>query len=397
MKKVFSLIVLLAAVTMFTACSSDDATYTPTPKLEIANADLMFEAEGGTGSVTVNGTGALTAETTSQWVSLSFSGNTVNVTVDENVELSGRSATITLKADGAEAQVSVTQKGSVYGLGGETSYSLDDAKKTLRIGVVHTSAVTVKSLADWITASFDEEKDQIVIVASANDSGWRRTGQVAFQTGIVQDTITISQFDFDTDVLGEFYFVYATSSAGSTWNAYPATLTRTGLAIEIDDDVLTIPVTVDEDALSLSAGPNGADLGTYMDYTTRLLYLFRYGNALYNSGYTYSYSTGVYSTGVFDLYEGEDGSTSVVLEFDASVYSDNDLYAWRFTAFEDDQFVSASVVGNVGTFYYPSLKRPLTEAAAESPRKAAARSFTPRMRNVSKASANLSFSDAVVK
>ena len=38
MKKVLSLFAIIAAVTLFTACGDDDATYQAVPKLEIASA-----------------------------------------------------------------------------------------------------------------------------------------------------------------------------------------------------------------------------------------------------------------------------------------------------------------------------------------------------------------------
>ncbi len=213
MKKIFSFFVLLTAVTMFTACGDEDATYTPTPTLEITKADLMFEATGGSGTIQVNTTGALTASTESSWVTLSVSGNTVNVTVAENPTLDGRSATIILTSNGITSQVSASQKGGTYGLSGGTIYSFDNAARTLNLGLVHTSAVTVKSLCDWLTASFNSSTDEFEINVAKNDSGWRRTGQIAFQTGDIQDTITITQFDFIDCVQGTYALMYYSSGA----------------------------------------------------------------------------------------------------------------------------------------------------------------------------------------
>jgi len=211
MKKIFSFIVLLAGVMAITSCSNDDATYTVTPKLEITNADVLFEAIGGTGSITVNTTEALTATTESKWVTLTVSGNTVNIVAQENTTLTSRSATILLKAGATEAQVSATQKGGTYGLETGTTYSLNDEARTLNLPLVHTSAVEVKSLADWITASFDDETDQFVLQVAENSTGWRRSGKVAFETGNIQDSITVTQWDFLKDIQGTYALVYLSS------------------------------------------------------------------------------------------------------------------------------------------------------------------------------------------
>ncbi len=215
MKKIFCFITLLAGVTMFTSCSNDDATYTPIPALEIESADLSFESAGGTGSIVVkNPSGSVTATADASWLTLSVSGNTVTVNVNENSSLSGRSASILLKAGDNEAKLSATQKGGTYGLSGGTVFRVNDDAKTLNISLVHSSAVELNSLADWITATFDTENDQVVLKLAANDTGWRRSGLVAMKTGDIRDTISVTQFDFLNDIQGDYALVYYSSSAG---------------------------------------------------------------------------------------------------------------------------------------------------------------------------------------
>ena len=71
MKKVFSIFAIIAAVTLFTACGDDDATYQATPKLEVASVDVLFESDGGTGNIVVSTNQALTATTDANWLTLS--------------------------------------------------------------------------------------------------------------------------------------------------------------------------------------------------------------------------------------------------------------------------------------------------------------------------------------
>ena len=194
MKKILCLIVLLAGVTMFTSCGKDDATYTAIPKLDVSKAEVLFESNGGTGSITINTSSPVTATTESTWLTVSANGNVVTATAPVNGSLDGRSATIIIKAGDAQAIVTATQKGSVYGINGGLEYELSDtAQAKVSIPVVQSAGVSVTSLADWLTASFNSETSTIEVVATSNDIEEPRIGYVAFQTGNVKDTLEIAQ------------------------------------------------------------------------------------------------------------------------------------------------------------------------------------------------------------
>ena len=194
MKKILCLIVLLAGVTMFTSCGKDDATYTAIPKLDVSKAEVLFESNGGTGSITINTSSPVTATTESSWLTVSANGNVVTATAPVNGSLDGRSATIIIKAGDAQAIVTATQKGSVYGINGGLEYELSDtAQAKVSIPVVQSAGVSVTSLADWLTASFNSETSTIEVVATSNDIEEPRIGYVAFQTGNVKDTLEIAQ------------------------------------------------------------------------------------------------------------------------------------------------------------------------------------------------------------
>jgi hypothetical protein len=194
MKKILCLIVLLAGVNMFTSCGKDDATYTAIPKLDVSKAEVLFESNGGTGSITINTSSPVTATTESTWLTVSANGNVVTATAPVNGSLDGRSATIIIKAGDAQAIVTATQKGSVYGINGGLEYELSDtAQAKVSIPVVQSAGVSVTSLADWLTASFNSETSTIEVVATSNDVEEPRIGYVAFQTGNVKDTLEIAQ------------------------------------------------------------------------------------------------------------------------------------------------------------------------------------------------------------
>lgn len=195
MKKILTFIVLLAGVMAITSCSNDDATYTPTPVLEVASADLSFEATGGTGTVVVNNpAGTLTATTESSWLGISVNGNTLTITAEPNSVLEGRSATILLKAGNTENTITATQKGCEYGLSSLEVTLADVANSSANVGIVHTEDVSVSTETSWLQATFDAANNTIVITATeSNDEDAERVGSVIVSSGTIKETITVTQ------------------------------------------------------------------------------------------------------------------------------------------------------------------------------------------------------------
>ena len=255
MKKILSLIVLLAGVTMLMSCGDDDATYTSVPKLEVSQADVMFAAEGGTGSITVNTSAAVTATAEGSWLTVAANGNQVTVTAPLNSSLDGRSAKIIIKAGDAQAIVTATQKGSIYGVAGGLDYSLADApNSSVAVPVVHTSPVIVKSLTDWLTAKFNTETNQIEIVAAANDAKTKREGYVAFETGIIKDTLTIVQDAFVFEVEIDSIAMPADGGALKVGIQHSRTVT-----LATDADWITCKLDTKTDSIAVTVAANDGE------------------------------------------------------------------------------------------------------------------------------------------
>ena len=215
---------MLSGIIFMVACSSDDAQYTPTPKLQVTSAQVLFDAEGGNGSIVVNATGTVTATTDANWLTLSVQGNNVTVTATPNTTLNGRSALIKLTSGSTQTEVTATQKGSVYGLESELDLTFNNDARTLNIPFQHPSTVQLKPLVDWITATFDDATDEITVQIAKNTSGWRRTGKLAIESAGICDTLTVTQFDFIDDALGTYRFAYQSDK----WTYTMVELERTG-------------------------------------------------------------------------------------------------------------------------------------------------------------------------
>ena len=442
MKRIYSFIAFIAAVAMFTACGSDDASYNAVPTLEVTSADVLFEAEGGDGSIVLNTANTVAAATDANWLTLTVNGNKVVVTANPNLSREGRNAVIKLHAGNTETQVTATQKSSIYGVPSQ-EFEIADYEASIDIPVTHTQDVTVQSNTDWITATWNPETNKIEIEAednneadpregtititmgeysdeitivqhgflleleeeevettddagnvsvsvnhsrviekvesqadwikasfnnktnalvckvTANDTGWERTGTVTITSGPVTRTLTITQFDYTKDVLGEFEFVYASDAMGSQWSSIPAELTSDELILHVTKTVdFTIPVEHDTKSRIVFAGPSNSFVGDFLTYYIRLHFGFIYENNIYSTSIlsTQDY----YSYGEFDTYEYKDGSISVLAQFAGSIISDNDMFAWEFYPYKDAEATVPSTKA-IMSVYYPSLERVIYE------------------------------------
>ena len=88
MKKLLSLFVLMAGVVAFTSCGEDDATYNAIVPLEIKSADVLFDADGGQGTIVVNTSSALQASCESSWAKVQVNGSSVSVIADQSFFMS---------------------------------------------------------------------------------------------------------------------------------------------------------------------------------------------------------------------------------------------------------------------------------------------------------------------
>ena len=445
MKRIYSFIAFIAAVAMFTACGSDDASYNAVPTLEVTSADVLFEAEGGDGSIVLNTANTVAAATDANWLTLTVNGNKVVVTANPNLSLEGRNAVIKLHAGNTETQVTATQKSSIYGVPSQ-EFEIADYEASIDIPVTHTQDVTVQSntewitatwnpetnkieieaednneadpregtititmgeysdeitivqhgflleleeeevetkddagnvsvsvnhsraiekiesQADWIKASFNNKTNTLVCKVTANDTGWERTGTVTITSGPVTRTLTITQFDYDKDVLGEFDFVYASDALGSKWNAIPAELTSDELILHVTKTIdFTIPVEHDADNRTVFAGPSFSHVGTFLSSYIRLHFGFIYEGKLVST-HMLTTQDSYYSYGEFDTYEYKDGRVSVIANLTGSIIADNDMVLWALYPYKDaDETTIATSTKPTMVAYYPTLERVIYE------------------------------------
>lgn len=322
MKKILSIIVLLAGVISFTSCSDSDSPYSPASTLTLASSNLLFESAGGTGSIVVNTSAALTAETGSDWLTLTVSGNTVSVAVASNETIDGRSAKIVLRAGGDTTSVVATQKGMFFDFDKSPIVLTSNAAASHNIAISHSLPIKVETLADWITATVSSDSTAIVLNFAANESGHLRKGKYVVKSANLSDTVTITQYDFATNILGTYYFAgLRFNDAGKVvQGALMATLKGTpeAMVLEFPSIAQSMPVEFDEETVAIRLA-GGKYMGTFDDYETE-------GSDVVVTRYVWS--------SMWDILQGKLSWTEDIGMIGAFDYSEED--AVTYCELEDD-------------------------------------------------------------
>lgn len=108
MKHLYTLFILALCV-CFTGCSDDDENVVK--QLKVVSSNVIFEYNGGTGTIEFSSQLPASVETTADWCKASLSNNTVTVTVDANNRAESRSAMVIIKSGDEVTEVPVYQDG----------------------------------------------------------------------------------------------------------------------------------------------------------------------------------------------------------------------------------------------------------------------------------------------
>lgn len=191
MKKILSLFVFALGCLTLASCGDDDFTE-KVNSVSYSTESSTIPSVGGSVVFKVTGEG-LTATSAAAWLNVTLSGNTITATAAANPTRESRATHITVKASNGDTQLlSVIQSGIVIGI---ETYNLDVTDDAGNFALQYKSddAVTVRSLAEWITASIDAEKNTVNVSVASNDDKEDRVGMVEFTCGNVVDTFYVNQ------------------------------------------------------------------------------------------------------------------------------------------------------------------------------------------------------------
>ena len=161
--------------------------------------DTSFNAEGGTGTITVTSNTDWTASSDQTWCSLRTTSGTgtgtISLTVAENTSTTQRKATITVKAGSKTASATVTQSGVAYHTSATpTSLNFGQDASSQSISVNSNESWTASSDASWCTLSRSSGSNNgtVSVSVAANTTRSQRTATITVKGSSSGDTTTIT-------------------------------------------------------------------------------------------------------------------------------------------------------------------------------------------------------------
>ncbi len=383
MKKILSIIFLLAAVFSFTACSSDD-DYVPSQNyvLEVIQADVTFGPEASTGQIVVNSDQAVAAVSNEEWCSVSVQGNVVNVNVASYDKIASRNALVTIVSGTKTVDVPVHQNGAVFATKAPSEITSDYSAQQFEYQVKSNMTVDLSTSDDWIAAKIID--GNLVITLSENTTGAKRTGYVYYNYGVTSGEIQITQIDFNVDVLGEYELWYSKSATSAQWSYIPVTLKSNSIDFNIAGTDFSIPVRFTNGTKPPYEVVIADEqyVGLYSSYYCYLAFDC-YGYNLLNRYPQYFFVYCGTSTSYLTLEDEEYDDGTVVfgglvegmIELDGEPLDEGDIDTWYLLAMSAQEYTQNNALGALLTMYYPQFEKVSTGSAASR------RSAPMRIRN----------------
>lgn len=358
MKRILNLILLALGVIAYTSCDNDEGIeYIQKSSVKIVSRDVNFPASASQGSIVVEAPSEFTVSTSDKgWCTTTISGSTIQVNVEQNLALEGRSSMLTIRCGADTACVAVVQSGVIFELGSGSSIGMGNEEATYSYDVKCNTEFTLTPTEDWITANYDAEEGKLNISVKKNTTGHLRRGTIAYSAGQYEDVIKIMQYDFNENVAGDYMLFFTDSGDGERYY-FNATFSKSGntYGLDIPDIGFTIPVTYDP-----NSGILVVKAGQYMGIYNKEDYIY---TTLWdtNEGYL-TWDTGVGMTALFqylvipDDQGGQHPYTAALFEDEGSwgTYKAN---AIRFEAFTSKTLSGTTRKGSILNLIDPILQR----------------------------------------
>lgn len=274
MKKIFSLVCMVAMTLSFMACSDDDdtgAAYTRTSTISVVKSDVLFSAKAGTGSVTVKANGPLEVIDTCSWCKVAAtSDSTVSVSVDLNDDKLGRSSLLTIKSGIDSVNVTVQQEGFVFQTDMGTVAAFGDEATEKSYAMTCNGDPQITSTEDWLTVT--TRNDSLIVSAAENNTGTIRKGYIKFTYGELKDSVLVNQYDFDKDIAGNYYFAFYNNKGQLSYFASQFLKNNGEYSLSFPALGFSLPVSFDEKNCKVSFTA-GSYMGDWVeDGTTYYVY-----------------------------------------------------------------------------------------------------------------------------
>lgn len=340
----------------FASCSDDtENPYATASSINIVSSSLNFDATASQGGIHYTAGGPVTVTTSNDWCKAELSGDSITVTVDQNVGKSGRAASVTLRSGADSVSLAVVQNGVVTQLEVKTVSRSNDEAASESYAFKSNLDLSVVSTPDWVSASISN--DSLHVTFTENATGHLRSGYISYGSGDFLDSVKVYQADFDKDIAGNYNVTYyRNETATTTTTLRNKALSASGLKIS---NMLTLPMAYDAANGTFSVS-TGSYVGTNVYLGTSYYVYMIFGRP---EGYWFAYNTGYDMTGVLEYSEAE--GTKINFDYMVSGVEINKLI---FRRFYDKSLAEGNDSGTAyATWVYPTISRASTSEAKPSP------------------------------
>ncbi len=353
MNKIFCMFCMALATISFSACSNDDTEnpYAQETTINITRADLDFAASASEGAIVFEAQGTVTATSASEWCSVAVVGDSVKVSVKQNVSVNGRSTVVKLVCGNGSVSLAVTQLGVVFQLDKSSIIASNDNVQTKVVGLTSNVDVVIESAPEWVTVNL--VNNDVVVDFTENTTGHLRKGYVKFRSEEFVDSVLIAQADFNKDIAGK-YTLYYTDEKRRSRNT---TVTLTEDEIQIRSPKLDVPITYDPETMTikLQCGSYCGKLSSYYIYARFTTHMDDNGGVRYTLYETNLSIGGLVDYGPLVMNEGQVGNSFSLGGYFYESTMVGGLLFWKFTKQELSE--SADAGSFLVAMFDPYLER----------------------------------------
>lgn len=269
MKKIYSFILLATLCLGMVSCSDEKGEATQLSSIKVLAAETSFESDPSTGKVVIdcNPIAAYVGVEDRDWLDVQIVKDTVKLSAKRNESNESRNAMLVIKKnDNDSVMLNVAQKGLIFIVQGKQDIMQhNDLAQIYSFEISSSIQGRIISSPDWIDASMT--KDKLAINVTENNEGHIREGFVKYNCGAMTDSIKVTQFELEKDLLGDYeLWIDYDEKTDLCSNKLPVTIQATNngsitmsfVALYKKTNVnFQFPMTFDTDSLafSISSGP----------------------------------------------------------------------------------------------------------------------------------------------
>lgn len=355
---------LMAVLCLLASCNGDrDNEYFGDCTIRVTASQTSLSPDGNGGYIAVDCNPVDAYSDNPSWLSVSVTGENVELLAQPNDSKESRNAKVIIKKDVKDSViVNVSQYGVVYQLDKENVIVPNDEAFTTSVAFKANAHLTITSVPAGIAAKVDNDGKLMQVDFSKNESGHMCGGYLKYKVAALEDSIYVAHFDFDRDIAGEYNLGFYAQDAEGNMGMYgvKAELSRTSLSIPVLG--WEIPATFDESTCSLEMQSNQY-VGRFQNSQSQVngyvytLFLDEDGNGAFGDG-----SGRIKASFRYDTVgsKGEYGTIAVFTGLAYQVASTGQQGTFKylaFTSYKSKNPTSTNVDINVSAMASPFLLR----------------------------------------